>query len=72
LVPERNVQMGSKDKFWGEMPLLVRAAGYVARLLKEASEVCPCNSNCSSDGGFLLGLVWYPLIHMLKEARLCP
>ena len=54
------------------MPVLVGAAGYVDCVLKEDSENCPCNSNCNSDGGFLLGLVWCHLIHMLKEARLCP
>jgi len=54
------------------MPFLVRAGGYVVCVLKEASEICPCNSNCSSGGGFLLGLVWCPLICMLKDARLCP
>lgn len=54
------------------MPALVGAAGYVVCVLKEATEICLCNSNCSSDGGILLGLVWCPLINMLKGDRLCP
>jgi len=72
LVPEHNAQIDSKDKFFWEMPFLVGTAGYVDRVLKEASEICPCNSNCSSDCGLLLRLMWCPVIRVRREGRLCP
>jgi hypothetical protein len=67
-VIEHCLEIGHKIGF-GEASVLVRSAGYINRLVKEAIEIRLYFNHFNRDSRFMLSQEWHPLIDILQKVK---
>jgi hypothetical protein len=70
-VAEHSINSGHRIAF-SSTSVLDKAAGYVDRLVKGASENRLNFNNFNRDGGYILHYAWYPVINMLRNQKAVP